>query len=159
MASIRRFLALAALAVATNTGQAASPKVTLADVLQTMQACKHLQADELLAPLNIGVKVRGRVAVLWGPVPTPELALRAEQRLRQMIELIDVRNELMVMPEDLRDVPVPVAPPLFLPEKTPPPLPDAPQRFLRRDLDRAAADLVLVVWNFVQAWDAASAKR
>ncbi|GEM_PF-5591015 len=159
MASLRRLLTLTALAVVAANGQTAAPPVSLADVSQTMQACKRLQEDEQLATLNIGVRVRGRVAVLWGPAPTAELALRVEQRLRQMIELIEVRNELIVVPEDLRDVPVPVAPPLFLPEKSPPPLPDAPRRFLRRDLDGAAAELVLVVWDFVQAWDAASAKR
>ena len=161
MAALRWLLTLTALAGVAPTGQAAPPKVTLADVLQTMQACKRLQEDELLAPLNVGVKVRGRIAVLWGPVPTAELALRAEQRLRQMIELIDIRNELIVMPEDLRDVPVPQAPPpLFLPEKSPPPLPDAPRRFLRGDLEGAErTELVRAVWEFLPAWDAGRAKR
>ena len=135
MALLRWSLVLTALAITASSGRATPPQISMADVLQTMQACKRLQEDELLAPLNVGVKVRGRIAVLWGPIPTTELALRAEQRLRQMIDLIDVRNQLIVMPEDLRDVPVPhTSPPLFLPEKSPPPLLESPQRILQLDL-------------------------
>src|SRR5262245_29730772 len=132
MASLRWMLTIAVLASISAAGRAAPPQVSMTDVLQTMQACQKLQEDELLAPLNVGVRVRGRVAVLWGPIPTAELALRAEQRLRQMIDLIGVRNELIVMPEDLRDVRVPQAPPpFFLPEAPPPPLPEPPLRLMR----------------------------
>src|SRR5258705_339165 len=103
-----RLLFLITILVGTTVpARAAPPDRDLADFLQTVQACKRFQEDELLAPLNIGVKVRRRVAILWGPIPNAELALRAEQQLRTMIELIDVRNDLIVMPEDLRDVPVP----------------------------------------------------
>ena len=147
MATLRSFLAVTALAALPTTGGAGPRDDRIADLFQTVQACKQLQADEVLAPLNIGVKVRGRIAILWGPVPTAELALRAEQRLRQIIELIDVRNELIIMPDDLRDVPVPAGPtPLFLPEKAPPPLPERPRPFvLHGDLGAA--------------WVCASAKR
>src|SRR5205823_13848821 len=112
--------------------QATPPDRSFIDFLQTVQACQRLQEDVLLAPLNVGVKVRNRVAILWGPVPTAELALRAEQRLRTMIELIDVRNDLIVLPEDLRDVPVPPVQqrPLLVPEKGPPPLPDTSRPLL-----------------------------
>jgi hypothetical protein len=51
--------------------------------------------------------VRGRVAVLWGPVPSAGAARRAEMRLRTMIELIDVRNELIVTNEEADNVPAP----------------------------------------------------
>src|SRR2546428_477337 len=102
MTSLRSLLVLA-FAAATLPATAAPPDRSLVDLLQTLQANKRLQEDDVLAPFNIGVKVRGRVAILWGPVPTVELALRAEARLRMMIELVDVRNELIVMPEKLRD--------------------------------------------------------
>src|SRR5437870_2837391 len=90
------------------------PDRSLADLHYAVQACQRLQQDEALAPLNIGVRVRNRVAVLWGPVPSVALALRAEAKLRAMIEFADVRNELIVMPDDWRDLPTPhVPPPLF----------------------------------------------
>ena len=131
----RSLWTLAALALMPAISEAKPPDPNSADVLQTLRACKRLQEDDVLGPLNIGVKVRGRVAVLWGPVPTADLALRAERQLRTMFELIDVRNELIVMPEDLRDLPLPFAPPpFFLPEKAPPPMPEAPRRFLQREV-------------------------
>ena len=147
MALLRSFLAVTALAAVPSLVGAGPRDERIADLVQTVKACTHMQDDEVLAPLNIGVKVRGRIAVLWGPVPTVELALRAEQRLRQIIELTDVRNELIVMSDDLRDVPVPAGPtPLFLPEKTPPPLPGRPRPFVLR-------------WDAGGAWQFASAKR
>lgn len=139
MWSLRSLWTVLAVALVPAVGPAAPPEADFSDVLQTLRANKRLQQDDVLAPLNIGIKVRGRIAVLWGPVPTAELASRAERSLRGMIELIEVRNEMIVIPEDLRDVPIPEAPaPLFLPEKAPPPLPDAPRRFLRRDLAEPA---------------------
>src|SRR5437773_774191 len=107
MTSLWSLLTVAALGGLIAQVQATPPDRSFTDFLQTVQACQRLQEDELLAPLNVGVKVRHRVAILWGPIPTAELALRAEQRLRTMIELVDVRNDLIVMPEDLRDVPAP----------------------------------------------------
>ena len=148
MAALRMYLALAVLALCADFGRGAPPEVAFADLWQTIQAHKHLQEDDELAALNLGLKVRGRVATLWGPVPSIELSVRAERRLRTMIQLIDVRNELIVMPDDLREWIVPAAPrPLFLPEKNPPPLREA-SRPLVRPVDR----------DHVVAWDAASAK-
>lgn len=125
---------------------AAPPEPELADFWLTVQARQRLQDDGLLAPWNLGVRVRGRVAILWGPAPSVELGLLAEARVRTMIELIDVRNELVVMPEEASQaVAPPVERPLFLPEKGPPPLPEGPRRLLHR--------------NPGSVWDAASAKR
>ncbi len=85
----------------------------MADLIFTVKASQRLQQDEVLAPLNVGVRVRNRVAVLWGPVPSVELALRAEAKLRAMIEFVDVRNELIVMGDDWREAGTPrVVPPL-----------------------------------------------
>lgn len=104
---------------------AAPPDAPLQDVLHTMQARKALLDDDTLARLNIGVKVEGRVAVLWGPVPSADAALRAEAKLRGLIELIDVRNELIITSDDPRQ---PVEQPRIAPEPAPPALPRVPER-------------------------------
>jgi hypothetical protein len=106
---------------------AAPPDALLQDVLHTIQARQALLEDETLARLNIGVKVQGRVAILWGPAPSADAALRAEAKLRGLIELIDVRNELVITSDDPR---VPAAePPPFVPAPPPPALP-GPRLFL-----------------------------
>lgn len=46
------------------------------DLLQTVQARKLLMEDPNLADLNIGVIVKDRVAFLWGPVSSAEIAFR-----------------------------------------------------------------------------------
>lgn len=149
MAALRLLLAAALLASCAMVGRTAPPEVAFADLWQTIQAHKFLQEDDELAPLHLGLKVRGRIATLWGPVPSVDLAVRAERRLRRMIQLIDVRNELIVMPDQLHEVIVPETPrPLFLPEKNPPPLRDVP-RPIGQALD---GDLMV-------AWVIASVKR
>lgn len=134
MAALRFYLAVVVLVLCAASGRGAPPEAAFADLWQTIQAHKHLQEDDELAPLNLGLKVRGRVATLWGPVPSIELSVRAERRLRTMIQLIDVRNELIVMPyDDPREIIVPEPPrPLFLPEKNPPPLRSAPRSLVGR---------------------------
>src|SRR5947207_6099690 len=54
------------------------------DLGHTIQARRLLLEDPDLAPLNLGVRVRNRVATLWGPVPSADLALKAELRLRAL---------------------------------------------------------------------------
>ena len=66
------------------------------DVYLTMQARALFSGDELLGRLNLGIIVKNRVGVLWGPVPTAGLSLRAEILLRSMLELTEVRNEMFV---------------------------------------------------------------
>lgn len=121
------FLVLAASALAGLSGSTASAAddEILRDLWLTVQARKQLLDDPELAQLNIGVKVSRRIATLWGPVPSAPLALRAEQRVRVLIELIAVQNRLIIVP----DVPpLPVAPngPQFLPDQLPPALPRPP---------------------------------
>ena len=99
------------------------------DVRQTMQARKLLLDEPELAQINIGVIVTDRVAVLWGPVPSPEVAFRAELCVRTMIELVEIRNELFVS-ELLEPIRTPLKidiPPLFLPDQMPPKLPVEPR--------------------------------
>lgn len=111
---------------------ATPPDGVLADLKHTMHAREALLQDPVLAPLNLGVRVQGRIAVLWGPAPSHALALRAEARLRSMIEWIDVRNELVILPDDPRDGLAPVAPAQpDAPERFPV-LPEPPRPFLRQ---------------------------
>ena len=72
----------------------ASPSDPIDDVVQTIQARKLLYDDPRLRDLNLGVAVKNRIATLWGPAPSLELSQLAETRLRRLIELRDVRNEL-----------------------------------------------------------------
>jgi hypothetical protein len=83
------------------------------DVRYTLLARQALGRDPLLAPLNLGVRVHRRVAVLWGPIPSTALKARAEQVLRQLPDLLDVRNQLHVVVPDQ-------GPPQYLPETLPP---------------------------------------
>ena len=146
MASLRWLGMIIGMLVIPLVASAAPPDYGFADLWRTVQAVKLLHEDAALAPLHLGVKVRNRVAVLWGPVPSRDLAVRAETRLRNMIELVDVRNELIVMPDERVFTPSPQRP-LFSPDKAPP-----PQEQRRPGLARGGGDDVV-------AWHAASAKR
>jgi hypothetical protein len=80
------------------------------DLRHTILARNALLKDRALAPLNLGVRVHNRVATLWGPVPSAELMDRAGRVLRKVPELLDVKNELHVEPQD-------APPPQYLPER------------------------------------------
>ncbi len=108
--------------------------VLFRDLWHTAQARKILQSDPQLGPLNIGVRVTGGVALLWGPVPSADLAYRAEQRLRPLFELIEVRNTLTV---DTDGVLEPPAPPSSL-EQFAPATPREPRRPLLEPSARVA---------------------
>ena len=79
----------------------AAAEAAARDVVLTIQARRLLLKDRELATLNVGVRVRNRVAVLWGPVPSVELALKAESCVREMFEIVEIRNELFVGGDDL----------------------------------------------------------
>ena len=81
------------------------------DVLQTYEARQALLRDSVLGPLNLGVKVTNRVAVLWGPVASVEIADRAVTLLQQLPGLVAVRNELDIDPD--------LNLPLYLPDTLP----------------------------------------
>jgi osmotically-inducible protein OsmY len=100
------------------------------DVRQTMEARKLLADEPELEAYNIGVTVQNRVATLWGPVPSIEVAFRAELVLRTMFELTAVRNELFVseLVEPMKKKPLRIDnPPRLLPDLTPPKLPALPR--------------------------------
>jgi len=94
------------------------------DLRMTLRARRLLLADAELAQLNLGVRVRDRVAYLWGPVPSVELSFKAEICLREMFELTEVRNQMFVS----GDEPAKPAPPApsFLPAAAAPSLPGLP---------------------------------
>jgi osmotically-inducible protein OsmY len=109
------------------------------DVWQTYEARKALLADSVLGPLNLGVKVKNRVAVLWGPVPSVEFADLAVSVLRKLPGLVAVKNELDIDPDLLL--------PLYLPETLPqsrrrpmnPGFPVPAATLTNRSLDKTAA--------------------
>src|SRR5437868_600958 len=84
------------LIASVDAGQRRIPSETVRDVQHTLQARKLLSDDPDLAPFNIGVTVTDRVAVLWGPVPSAEVAFRAELCVKTMVALVEIRNELFV---------------------------------------------------------------
>jgi hypothetical protein len=86
-----------------------------ADLRHELLARQALMREPLLAPLNLGVRVHNHVAVLWGPVPSPELAGRALDLLKQVPELIEVRNELHVQTAENATAAVPPVPPPLRP--------------------------------------------
>ncbi len=95
------------------------------DVRQTMQARKLLANDPELSAWNIGVVVTDRVAVLWGPAPSADIALRAEMCLKAMLDLVEVRNEMIIL-ESIEPASRPSAVdavPRVVPELLPPRLP------------------------------------
>lgn len=90
----RRFLFPAILGVTLGSAHAADPT----DARLTLESRQSLNADEKLAALNLGVSVKAGIATLFGPVPSEELARRAEARVRVVTGLRNVRNELHVAP-------------------------------------------------------------
>jgi hypothetical protein len=118
---------LAGLCSVTNLADAGPPEpACFRDVRYTMLARKVLLGDRDLAPLNLGVRVHNRVATLWGPVPSLELMEKAVRLLRNVPDILDVRNELHV------EVPEEPAP-QFLPDRLPPPSPASLPGFSRAD--------------------------
>jgi osmotically-inducible protein OsmY len=71
------------------------------DCRLTLRARQVLQQDMALTGItHLGVTVRGGVAVVWGSVPSGDVARRAEMLVRQVPGVFDVRNELQVEPPD-----------------------------------------------------------
>src|SRR5262245_54346582 len=114
-------LILMIMPLAASAGPARMGGDLSRDVRQTIQARRLLADDPELAPWNIGVIVQDRVATLWGPVPSAEVAFRAEICLKSMIELSEIRNELFLsdLVKPMR-VPLKITnPPALIPQTTP----------------------------------------
>jgi hypothetical protein len=122
------------IAVACTLAQAGPARIggdPARDMRQTLHARKLLADDPDLAMWNIGVSVRDRVATLWGPVPSAEVAFRAELCLKSMIELMEVRNELFVS-DLVRPMRAPLKidnTPKIIPSELPPVFPRVPRLF------------------------------
>jgi BON domain len=56
--------------------------------------------DQILGSLNLGVTVRSGTATLWGTVPNLALARRAEEKVRGVLGLAQVKNELRIAVDD-----------------------------------------------------------
>jgi hypothetical protein len=96
-----------------------------ADLRHTILARQALRQDARLAPFNVGVRVQNRVAVLWGSVPSAELAQRAENVLRKLPDLVHVRSELHIEGDHV--VLSPGVRPGFLPEQASGPVSPSPR--------------------------------
>jgi hypothetical protein len=117
----------AGVITAPNAPGSARSEAATRDLGLTIQARRALLGDKELGSLNLGVQVRNRVATLWGPVPTVELAFKAEICLRELIELTEVRNQLFVTGDDApASGPPQSSVPTFLPLAAPPVLPGLP---------------------------------
>jgi hypothetical protein len=66
----------------------------------TVMARRAFQHDRVLAPLNLGVKVRDGVATVWGPVPDAEVARQAVARLEAIHGIDEVHSELHLRPRE-----------------------------------------------------------
>ncbi len=113
--------AIIALLATRGLGAQTPDEALFRDLWQTVQARKAISDDPQLGTLNLGVKVANGVAVLWGPIPSQALSVRAEQRLRSMVELVEIRNQMSIEPDDGVTPRIPEAP-RYLPE----PMPAAP---------------------------------
>jgi osmotically-inducible protein OsmY len=123
----------AAVLTGTLAGQEASPR----ELTREMQVLHALQNDARLRPLNLGFKVRDRVVILWGPVPTRELAERAVVVVKKLPEIGEVQNQLMVQYPEATVYPQLPLVPGPAPRKTDVPTPPGPER-----LTPPAVDLV-----------------
>ncbi len=128
MLCCRWLMVVGIVAVANSSAWAGPPlrsKDGVSDVLHTIKARKLLAEDPLLGPWNLGVIVTDRVALLWGPAPSAEVAFKAEERLRQMVEVVEVQNKLFVSEsvEAVRATPKNDAAPTVRPDPLLPALP------------------------------------
>jgi BON domain len=89
---------LASAADAQPPAAAPKPPATpdLSDVMLARTALTALDAEPELRGVNLVVSVVDRVAVIGGPVPTPAAAKRAEQVVRKVEGITDVRNTCFV---------------------------------------------------------------
>jgi hypothetical protein len=111
--SLWMFLALStAAARADSFGNEASFR----DLQQTLMAREALFHDDQVGPLNLGVRIEDRIALLWGPVPDMFHVKRAVDIVKKVPGVLEVRSQLHVDQDNEDWLP------LFLPEtRTPAP--------------------------------------
>ncbi len=84
---------------------AAKPQATSSDSTEydnqlDLRARKVFLEDTELARHNLGVTVRDSTVTVWGVVPSESLARRAEEKLRQIPGVVEVRSDLRIEPPD-----------------------------------------------------------
>jgi hypothetical protein len=81
-----------------DTRRATPDSPILRETRLTLKARQALFEDPLLVPYNLCVIVHGDVATLRGTLPKTALALRAQERLRNLSFFKEVRSELIIDP-------------------------------------------------------------
>jgi hypothetical protein len=86
----------------SNLRETLSPgsPLTARDCQLALFAREALLKDEVLRPLNLGVTVRSGTATLWGTVPNLALGRRAEERVRGVLGIVQVKSDLRVVTGD-----------------------------------------------------------
>jgi hypothetical protein len=138
-------VALAALAPA-DAPPPANAKDAYRDLQLTVHIRRALREEEALASVNVGVRVRDGVAVLWGPAPSAEVIAKAVARAAQVQGIFSVRNELYVTAPDRNLDPIPI--PLIAPD---------PQRSASASPDPASGSLSSLTTTAREALDAGTA--
>ncbi|MFL5243853.1 MAG: BON domain-containing protein [Gemmataceae bacterium] len=97
-------ISMAASAAPPSPGSDPTAMPSLHDTRLAVQARNALVSDAVLAPLvdssQIGVRVRHNVAILFGSVPSQEVADKAVECLRgiqKLLVLTDIRSELEIV--------------------------------------------------------------
>lgn len=89
-------LLLLAPAALADSAPGRSAQDRIRDLETQVRARQQLAADEELAPFNLGVSVRDGVAVVWGPVPSPEMKARALAAVENVRGIYKVQSEMYV---------------------------------------------------------------
>jgi osmotically-inducible protein OsmY len=110
-------LAGAGLCVVALAAANPPPAGNLNDAYRDLQLTVHvrraLREDDNLVSVNVGVRVRDGVAILWGPVPSAEVVTKALARVEKVQGILGVRNETYIALPDrnLEPIPIPLVPP------------------------------------------------
>jgi hypothetical protein len=90
-------LLLLATTVLSAEAAPARTAVDSARDLEIQVRARHLLlADEELAPFNLGVTVQNGVAVVWGPVSSPEMKVKALKKIENVRGVFEVQSEMYV---------------------------------------------------------------
>jgi len=110
--------------MAASESPAPSALVSVSDLQLSRLGREVFGQDKDLAPLNLGVTVKDRVARLTGDVPSHEVSRQAEQLLRKVPGILEVQNDLrLILPEDERVntfTPLPSSRPPLVQQSIPP---------------------------------------
>jgi osmotically-inducible protein OsmY len=83
------------------------------DLRVAVRARSALADDELLGPLNLGVRLKDGTAIVWGPIPSPDYADRVRVALLRVPGVFKVQSDLYV------SLPLPEPEGMLLPDGKP----------------------------------------